>query len=225
MGLFDVFTGSSGVEGARKAAKARNAGYEKGYGLASGDLNQAKTEGLGYLNQGIAPQQALFNQGQQGVDYYGSLVGLPGSNGAGVQQTLQNIPGYQFAMNQGLDALNRTANSRGMLASGNNTQDILKYSQGLADQNYFNYLNSVQPYFGLGQNAAQGMQSGYTNKSNLASNIGSQLAGYGWNKETGIGNSNAQKFQDIAAAQQAGSGNLWSAILGLGSAALSGGLF
>lgn len=217
MGLFDVFTGDAGKKAANMGYRGQKEGFLEGDKLAGERLGAAETAGQGYLDQGIAPQQALAAQGQQGIDYYGNLLGLNGQEAA--SQAFQGSPGYQWQQEQGIEALNRAANARGMLASGNNTQDILKYSQGLASQDYYNQLNAAQPYFGLGQGAASGIQGGYTNKAELAANTGGRLADYGWQSQTGIGQAKADRANQVANAEQAGSANTWGAILGLGEAA------
>lgn len=160
----------------------------------------------------------MYRAGGAGINYYGQLLGGPGGDPAKMQNTLEGIPGYQFARDQGIDALNRTANSRGMLASGNNTQDILRFSQGLADQNYFNYLNALQPFFGLGQNAANSIQGGLTNKANLASDTGRAIGTLGYASKTGAGQAGADMYANINNAEQAANSNLWNAILGVGGA-------
>ena len=86
-----------------------------------------------------------------------NALGLGGAAGnEAATNAFQAGPGYQFALDQGLQALNRNAASRGMLASGNNTQDILKYAQGLANQEYGNWQDRLGQFSNLGFNAASG---------------------------------------------------------------------
>ncbi len=47
-------------------------------------------------------------------------------------------PGYQFRMEQGIDALDKSAASRGRLLSGAQQKGVSDYSQGLASQEYGN---------------------------------------------------------------------------------------
>jgi hypothetical protein len=173
---------------------------------ALGYLDQGVGQAAGYINQGIAPQQGLYDRGTAGIDLYTSLLNDPGSYSL--------TPGAQFQIDTGAEALNRTANSRGMLTSGNNTEDILRLAQGVASQDYYKNLAARQPYFGLAQSGAQGMQSGYnqlgglydqlgTNKANLAAASGNQLANlqsqYGANASnvaTGASNQLADLYQN-----------------------------
>ena len=77
----------------------------------------------------------------------------------------QQDPGYAFRQSEGLKALQRGASARGTMNSGRSMKDILRFSQGLASQEYgdafnryqtqktgrFNRLASIA---GLGQTAA-----------------------------------------------------------------------
>lgn len=58
-------------------------------------------------------------------------------------------PTYQFAFNQGLDALNRRAAATGKTGSGNYLADLMKYGQGMASQQYFNQANLLAKLAGV----------------------------------------------------------------------------
>jgi hypothetical protein len=233
MGLFDLFSGSDGRQAATRSNQAQQTGIrnargdiEEGTEQGVDALNAGATQAQDFLQQGVGAQRGLLNQGMQGVDYYGNLLGLNGQEAAA--QAFQGSPGYQWQQEQGLDALNRTANSRGMLASGNNTQDILRYSQGLASQDYYNQLNAAQPYFGLAQGAASGVQGGYNNMANVATGTASNLANLYTGQGTNLaglsqqsGQANADMFTNQYNADQAANQNLWGAIMGVGSMAAS----
>lgn len=94
-----------------------------------------------------------------------------GSDFSGYQNQLNNLlanpssvtqtPGYQFALQQGNEAINRSAAAKGMLNSGNVLAELAKYGQGMASQGYQQQLNNLQ---GLMQGAQQfGVQTGYYN--------------------------------------------------------------
>lgn len=154
------------------------------------------------------------------ADAYG-LGGAEGTQRA--QEAFRVSPGYQFARDQGLEALNRTAASRGMLASGNNTQDILKFSQGLADQEYGKYLTGLGSLADAGFSAAQGqtgrqgslagLDMGYgTGAANIWQNTGNTLADlYKPKQQVGGGIGSA-----IAGGLQLG-GSLLGGLSGLGA--------
>jgi len=50
----------------------------------------------------------------------------------------QNEPGYRFRLNEGSDAMQRSAAARGVLRGGGTLQDILKYGQNFASSEYSN---------------------------------------------------------------------------------------
>ena len=92
-----------------------------------------------------------------------------GSDFSGYQNQLNNLlanpssisqnPAYQFALDQGNQAINRSAAAKGTLNSGNVLAELAKYGQGMASQGYQQQLNNLQ---GLMQGAQNfGIQSGY----------------------------------------------------------------
>jgi hypothetical protein len=69
-------------------------------------------------------------------------------------KNLQNYPGYQFALGQGAQALDRSAASRGLVLSGGQLKDVTSYGQGMADQLFGTYFNQSMQLANLGENAA-----------------------------------------------------------------------
>jgi len=61
-----------------------------------------------------------------------------------IQSKLEATPGYQFRLNQGMQALERSAAARGNLLSGNTLAAAQEFGQGLASQEYQNRLNQLQ---------------------------------------------------------------------------------
>ena len=107
--------------------------------------------------------------------------------------TFQQDPSYQFRLDQGTKALERSAAARGGLVSGNTGGALQNYGQNLASQEYTNAFNRYQterqatlaPYmtlagYGQGANAlsAQAGQNYATNAGNLiTSGAAAQAAG------------------------------------------------
>jgi hypothetical protein len=156
-------------------------GYlEDQYGAARGDITGAQDMGMGLLQQGadtaagfynqaLSPWQQLSGLGTQGVQDHYNLISNPDS--------IYDSELYKSREAAGIDALNRGANARGMLASGNNTQDQIDYMRrgGL---DYFNTLaNQYQPYFGMAQNAAQGQTGVLSNMAGMYDRLGQNQAG------------------------------------------------
>ena len=114
-------------------------------------LDQFSTQGTGILDAGTAGARAA-------LDKTGALTDLgPGANGllgdalgtGGADGTARALaafradPGYQFQEQQGLDALGRSAAARGQFQSGETGLDTLRFSQGLADQGWQQWLKNL----------------------------------------------------------------------------------
>lgn len=129
--------------------------------LLSNNNNSGYNAEIGAGNQTAANYQPFLQTGQAANNELSNLFGL---NGAGAQTTAQqnwaNTPGYQFALNQGLNALNADAAAKGQTLSGNNQQAVQQYGTGLANQYYNQYLNNLQNEQAAGLNAAGGVSSG-----------------------------------------------------------------
>jgi hypothetical protein len=99
--------------------------------------------------------------------------------------TFQQDPSYQFRLDQGTKALERSAAARGGLISGNTGGALMNYGQNAASQEYNNAFNRYQternatlaPYMtlaGYGANAnALSAQAG----QNYATNAGNMITG------------------------------------------------
>lgn len=153
--------------------------------------------------------------GDQGINMLAAALGLRGPGGtAAAQRAFRVGPGYRFALNQGLQGVDRGASAKGLLGSGNAAMALNDYAQGVANQEYGNWLNRIT---GLG---SQGLQAagGQTGRQGQLANINMWGAG---------GTANA--FQDAARAwadiyasgerydqqqRDQGTANLISAILG-----------
>ena len=137
-------------------------------------------------------EQAMYNQtrsdlapyNQQGLQAYGTLNQLLGVGGSGnssqMQDTLNNLPGYQFTLNQGLKSTQNSYAARGLADSGGALKGAANYATGLANSQYGNYVNQLQASAGLGENAAA--QTG---------NYGTQTAAQIGSNQIGAGNASA----------------------------------
>ena len=122
---------------------------------------QAASDQLDFSKQIYADQKNAFAPYLQGgtnaFNAYQSELGLGAAPAGytGYQQT----PGYQFQLNQGLDAAKSAAMLRGGLGSGSTLTALNNYGQGVANQDYQTYLNRLQGVAGMGQAAAGGQAS------------------------------------------------------------------
>ncbi len=94
--------------------------------------------------------------GAAALETYSGLLGVGGEGPdiAGLQAGLEQYPGYQFALSQGVEAVEKSAAARGLLQSGQTLKSLTQYGQGLASSNIENYLNRLQGLAGGGQQAA-----------------------------------------------------------------------
>lgn len=159
----------------------------------------------------LAPFNQNYAATAPGQNQLGNLLGLNGANGsATAQNTLQNLPGYQFALNQGAQNVLRNQTATGQLNSGATNVDLQNQGQGVASQNYFNYANQLQPYLGAANNAATGIAGVNTGLGNQLNANQNTLAGMQYGTLAGQGNAYAQADY----ANLASSGALWGGILG-----------
>ncbi len=127
---------------------------------------------------------------------------------------LRSTPGYQFRMDEGVNALNRSAAAKGMLYSGAQQKALTTYGQGLADQTYNALLDRIANLSTGGQNAA--VQLGGIG-ANAASNVASTQVASGQAQAQGIYNA----YNARQSAYNTDTNNLMS-MLGLGTGILSG---
>jgi hypothetical protein len=136
-----------GAWGASQASNAQTAGYQQAAQTAN---NALQLQGQIY-NQNRADLAPWRQYGQAGLAQFANSIG----------PSFQQSPGYQFAMDQGVRALDRSAAARGSLDSGAQRMALTRFGQGLANQEYGNYQNRLAALAGIGQTAAgQGVQAG-----------------------------------------------------------------
>jgi len=213
MGLFDLFSNDT----AEEAARQRNAGLQKGYDALSTTYGQGRDAlTAGYGQAGDLYKNLLTSYGG-GAGAYGDATGANGAEGfARAKTNFQTDPGYGFQMDQGQQALNRAHAAAGNLSSGNADADTLKYSQGLADQSYGNYVSRLAPYL-------SGQQTATAGAANAAAGLGTGL-NQSYMSQGGAANANytGQGASDAAATMNnynVGANQL-GALLGVGNLAL-----
>ena len=85
----------------------------------------------------------------------GGIYGLPGYAPVDVGNTISSLPGYQFQLSQGTQAIDRSAASQGLLNSGATGKALAQYGQGLA-QNYLSaYTGGLESIANRGEGATQ----------------------------------------------------------------------
>jgi hypothetical protein len=216
MSILDLF----GTSAQQNAANAQIAGIQSGQAQAQGNIN-AGTQAL-QTNYASALQPYLqnYSQAQPGIGQLANVLGLNGARGnATAGQALQATPGYQFQQQQGAAAVNAGAAANGTLGSGNQALALQQQGQGLASQNYNNYVSQLQPYLGASQNAAAGIAGVDTGLGNAIAGQDNSLAGLNYSAATGIGNANA----NAALAPLTADANIFNLLGSVGKMGTSGG--
>jgi hypothetical protein len=220
MSLLDLFTG-----GAEKRAADANRGLystynttgtaniNAGYDTARSDLEGARSA--------YDPLSGLAQKYGAGTGLYLDALGTNGAAGnARATGAFQAGPGYQFALDQGLNALNRRRAAGGMLDSGNADLDAVKFGTGLADQTYGDWLTRlgglVNPELSATSGAASGKAGIQGGLASLATNKASDLTNILGTTTSGMAGANNLQAQGEAA----GARNL----LGLGTSFLGLGM-
>jgi hypothetical protein len=117
-----------------------------------------KALGLGHLNP-------MNTDGGVNSTAYGE-TSLNTSDVAGDRANALNdfqaSPGYNFRLNEGTKALDRSAASKGMLLSGAQTKAVTDYGQNTASNEWGNYINQLMALSGQGASSAASTNSADT---------------------------------------------------------------
>src|SRR3954469_12005829 len=179
--------GSSQAAGAAKDASKLQLDM---YNRTRADL--APYAGMG--NEAMSNALALANSGRTGggPDFVNLAWGLmPGQM---TQAQLEQTPGYQFDLSQGLKATQSAAAARGLGVSGASLKGAGTYATGLANKTYLDQFNVAQKRFEDTLNLNTGQQGNLTNQWNRVN----ALASLGANAASGVAT------QGTAAANAAG---------------------
>lgn len=103
-----------------------------------------------------------------------SAVGQPTAQQA--FDTFRNSTGYQFRLNQGLDAVNGGYAGAGTIKSGAAMKAINDYGQGMASQEFANYLGALGNQQSVGMGAASAAAGVGQNTANSLSQISQNAA-------------------------------------------------
>lgn len=169
------------------------------------------------LQENLQPYMQAGGQGLQGLlGMLGAGPGVGNSNAMSSYLTtpfqfdasqLEQTPGYQFTLQQGLKALNNQASAQGMGLSGAQSKGLLNFATGLANQTYGDQYNRALQQF----QANYGLASDQFNRF-------SGLAGLGQNAAAGVGNAGMQTASNIGNLAQQGAAAQGSGLIGAANA-------
>ena len=161
----------------------------KAVGDASSNAINAQQQGLEVARSDLAPWR---DAGDTAIPAVQDAAGLNGQEGYDrAVAGFHTSPGYQFALDQGLRAIDHGAAAKGILNSGETLKAEQKYGTGLADQDFDTYYNRLMDLSKLGETAAAGSASATADASKGEAQTdlsqGSALSSIDGNTATGIG--------------------------------------
>lgn len=134
-----------------------------------------------YLNPYMQAGQGAMGNLQ---NEYGQLMNNPGQFMNQIGKQFQQSPGYQFQVNQATNAANSAAAAGGMAGSPAEQVQLAGTVNGLANQDYYHWLNGAMGMFGTGLQGQQDlMHQGFgasEDMGNALSQSLSQQAAYGY---------------------------------------------
>jgi hypothetical protein len=156
---------------------------------AKGSSDAAKTQAEA-SDRALALQREIYTQNRSDLEpWRGAGVNALNQLGGELGGGFRTSPGYEFARSEGLRGVDNAFASSGMFNSGARAKGIARFTTGLADQEYGNYLNRLAAMAGIGQTATgQGVQLG----QNFGINAGNTLENAGAARASGYaGSANA----------------------------------
>ena len=140
-----------------------------------------------------------------GAGAAGALAKAEGIGGAAPDYSgFENMPGYQFAIQQGTQAIQRQASAQGNAYTPNEAQAVGQYVTGTAMQDYNTYIGQLQATANMGETAANQI-------GNLTYNTGANIS----NLQVGTGQAQAGMYT--------GMGQTLGGTLGAGGSGVLGG--
>lgn len=97
------------------------------------------------LDETKAAAQPFMDFGLQGLEAL--------SDPNAMRESFETSPGYQFRMNEGLNAVNTNKAVQGLLRSGSSIKDVVRFSQGVASDEWGRHVNDQRYKVGVGQQA------------------------------------------------------------------------
>lgn len=160
----DIVSGIIGSHAAGKAANAQETAAQQAQALSEQNQDNSINAQGQATRQQVANESPYMGVGQSAIQQLGQMAskGYGQTFQAPTAAQAEATPGYQFTLQQGENALQNSAASKGGLLSGNEAAAQQQYGQGLASttyqQTYNNALNAYQQNYGQYENQLQSLQ-------------------------------------------------------------------
>ena len=188
-----VLGAGANIFGAQTAASAQEQAAQTASNTQLAEFNQLQQNAAPYIASGNAANTELQQQ----------LPGLTAPINMN-ETTLQNTPGYQFDLTQGLKSVQNSAAARGLGVSGAALKGAASYATGLADSTYQNQFNNAQTNRQTAYNFLSGQQQIGANAAvgvgTTGVNVGQQIG----QNQIGAGNAAAGAALNTGSAIGAG---------------------
>lgn len=170
--------------------------------------NPAKSA-MPYLDQipgQVSPYYQPYQQAGAGAladlqKQYGSLLNDPGAMYKKFGEGYQQSPGYQFKLQQGLDAANNASAMGGQLGTPQHQQLDTQVTQGIANQDFNDYMQNIMGLYGQGLQGEQGLNTmGYganTDYAQMLAQLGGNKAQYAFGGQAGQNQMNSQSMSNL----------------------------
>lgn len=136
-----------------------------------------------YIDMGKTAMGTLDEQ-------YAMLLNDPAALQAMLGSGYTQSPGYQYNLNQAMNAGNMAASAGGMLGTPAHNEQMMGTASGLASQDYWKYYGNNQNLFNQGLAGTQGMfNTGFDATNAMAGGLGSM---YGNQANLAYGNMQSQ---------------------------------
>ncbi len=158
-----------------------------------------------------ATQMAMYKQTREDLSPYnqggqtalGQLQGMLPQLTSPIQMdqaALQNTPGYQFNLSQGLRGVQNSAAARGLGASGAALKGAATFATGLADSTYQNQFNNANTNQTNAYNRLMGLVTSGQNAAAQTGSAGVSAANGISQAYTNAGNAQAAAYNNMGAA-------------------------
>lgn len=176
------------------------------YDLTRADYAPYRQVGYGALDK-LASMYGVTKTGADGKPIAGAAPAAMTDGG------FTASPGYQFRLNEGIKAAERSAAARGSLASGGTMKAIQRYGEGLAASEYDAFANRLASLAGVGQSATGSTAAaGQAASGAIGGAIGANGAAQA-GAAMAAGNARASSYANTASSINSGINNLASLYL------------
>jgi hypothetical protein len=214
-GVVSGITGAKAAKAQKKGAQAAAEASERGTQL---QVEEARRQ-YDTTRADYAPYREI---GYDALGKLGALYGVQRTDAQGkpvgpatAAPDFTTSPGYEFRMQEGQKAIERSAAARGMLGSGGTLKALTRYAQGVASDEYANFSNRLAALAGIGQSATGSTAAAGEAASSAIGNAYGQNAVNQANAAMAAGNARASSYANIGSSINSTINNGLSGYFGL----------